>query len=281
MSDNAKDEPNRHFLLGTGLKLQDEFIFDENIIIRPIEFSPSLEELAKRSRSQVEYGFLCAFSGAISFELEAHGTNSKDAAARAWNAQWILVLLSIYGGCPVFSPFQTWASIQTSSETKIVASNCVGANLVNKHSRPFSKAELADCAQKFATFNRLTEDRGFQHAAAIAATNFIEPRKTTRIAAIWSGIEALLGMDKELTFKISLAVAKLLGNNRQDRAELLALTKKLYDMRSKCVHGSGLNDEKQDACLNGSLELLRKLLLHFIDRGKMITKSEMDELFVS
>jgi hypothetical protein len=104
--------------------------------------------------------------------------------------------------------------------------------------RAFSQEELQTCSEIFPKFSNLIHDERFAHAASIAANNFNEPRLSIRMAALWSGIEALLGFEQELRFRISFAVASLLESEHSKRQERFSAVKRLYDLRSKSVHGA-------------------------------------------
>jgi len=86
-----------------------------------------------------------------------------------------------------------------------------------------------------------------------------------------TALEALLGTDTEISFKLSFRVASLLAENDDKRSALLRLMKQFYDARSKVVHGvllSQKQQKKQDAMLNRVNELqsiVRPLLRAFIN----------------
>jgi hypothetical protein len=79
-------------------------------------------------------------------------------------------------------------------------------------------------------------------------------------------LEALLGTETEIAFKLAFRVAALLAPNDTERGELLKLMKEFYDTRSKLVHGAGLR-EKHRRCLAQVDELrslVRRLLRSFV-----------------
>jgi len=54
-----------------------------------------------------------------------------------------------------------------------------------------------------------------------------------------TALEALLGTETEISFKLAFRVATLLAESDAKPAELLELMKDFYDTRSKIVHGGG------------------------------------------
>ena len=91
-------ELHKHYWNGTGLTLEHEFQFADNIYLRPIKLNSQIHILEKRAQTQREYGFLCALADTISFELEVTASSAKEAAVQAWNNQYLFVLLSCYKG---------------------------------------------------------------------------------------------------------------------------------------------------------------------------------------
>ncbi len=59
-------------------------------------------------------------------------------------------------------------------------------------------------------------------------------------------LEALLGADSEIAFKLSFRVAALLASDDQQRGVLLKQMKEFYDTRSRIVHGGQLKSKHQE-----------------------------------
>ena len=81
-----------------------------------------------------------------------------------------------------------------------------------------------------------------------------------------TALEALLGTETEIAFKLAFRVAALLSPNDAERGRLLKLMKEFYDTRSKLIHGAGLK-EKHKRCLervDDLRSLVRPLLRSFV-----------------
>jgi hypothetical protein len=81
-----------------------------------------------------------------------------------------------------------------------------------------------------------------------------------------TALEALLGTETEIAFKLAFRVAALLASSDTERGRMLKMMKDFYDTRSKLAHGSGLR-EKHRHCLAQVDELrslLRRLLRSFV-----------------
>lgn len=78
-------------------------------------------------------------------------------------------------------------------------------------------------------------------------------------------MESLFGSKKETTFTVSSAMAKFLRSNKQERLDLKKEIGKLYDERSKIVHGASfpssiIIEAKRQRVIDLNIEALKKLL---------------------
>lgn len=109
---------------------------------------------------------------------------------------------------------------------------------------------------------------------AIDRLNLARRRRSTGDQAIDSGIclEALLGDDssQELTYKLRLRAALLLGKTLAERQEISESVASLYRLRSKVVHGRARRpqDHLQDAkCASRGLEICEQAVRAIILQG--------------
>ena len=126
-------------------------------------------------------------------------------------------------------------------------------------------------------FNYLAaKSEGFRFALSAAINWQYASAPRIAIAQLWSGIEALFGIDSEVVYRVSLQVASLLeerGVGRQDRFNKV---KKLYGVRSKAVHGEELSDDKLNKAMNESFDILNRLLLVNIEKGRPFTRDDFE-----
>ena len=84
-----------------------------------------------------------------------------------------------------------------------------------------------------------------------------------------TALEALLGADNEIAFKLSFRIASILADTNEERSGLLKLLKGFYDTRSKVIHGATLKDKHQ-AFLRRVDEfraIVKRLLVAFVRLG--------------
>lgn len=83
----------------------------------------------------------------------------------------------------------------------------------------------------------------------------------TRLLAFWTALEALLGADSEITYRISLRSALLLGKDRDQARGIFDHITELYRSRSKVVHGRLSKKLDVAATLRATEEHLRSVLV--------------------
>lgn len=134
---------------------------------------------------------------------------------------------------------------------------------------------INDNYEKFNSLASKSEGFRFALSSAVNWQYASEPRMA--IAQLWSGIEGLFGISSELVYRISLLIASLLeerGIARQDRFNQV---RKLYGARSKAVHGEELADDKLNKAMLESFDILNKLLLINIEKGRPFTSDDFEE----
>lgn len=87
-----------------------------------------------------------------------------------------------------------------------------------------------------------------------------------RLLDLITSLEALLGSETEIAFRLSFRVAALIAPDDQRRGELLKLVKGFYDTRSKIVHGGAIGKKHQDRLqdIETLAEIVRRLLRSFV-----------------
>jgi hypothetical protein len=101
------------------------------------------------------------------------------------------------------------------------------------------------------------------------------------IATSWAGLESLLGIDQELSYRIAMYLAVLLSDDPESRVEIRDRVKKLYGLRSKAVHGAGIKETVLVRTAEESWVLLRDVLMTMIDSDNDLpTPATLDRLLL-
>lgn len=134
---------------------------------------------------------------------------------------------------------------------------------------------INDNYEKFNYLAAISEGFRLALSAAVNWQYSSDPRMA--IAQLWSGIEALFGINSELVYRISLQVASLLEERGINRKERFNEVRKLYGARSKAVHGEQLSDDKLKKAMLESFAILNKLLLVNIEKGKPFSSDDFED----
>ncbi len=269
------------YTLGIGIKLAHDFELTDKITIRPYSIKYDHLQLMDHTLTKSEYGFICSLSDLVTFEMECKGNDAKSAAIQGWNSQWALVLLSVILRKPIYWPLSRMPATKARKEIYNLSNIFIGPSIFkDPYEIPSEKLDL--WKSKYPKFDKMMDNPRFSSAAAIACNHFHEPRLSIRIAAIWAGIESIIGLDQELRFRIALYISKLFGQSESEREKIFADTKKLYDGRSRCVHGSGFKTRAAEKKIyTESLELLCNLILKICQIGKMPKPKDIESIILS
>jgi hypothetical protein len=84
-----------------------------------------------------------------------------------------------------------------------------------------------------------------------------------------TALEALLGADNEIAFKLSFRVASILANTDEERRNLLRLLKDFYNTRSRVIHGANLQAKHQTLLqrVDELRDIVKRLVVAFIRLG--------------
>lgn len=105
-----------------------------------------------------------------------------------------------------------------------------------------------------------------------------------------TALEALMGGETEISFKLSFRVAGILAAGDAERSRLLRLVKDFYDTRSRLVHGDELSEKRQKLLqrVDELRAIVRALLRSFVafavaprdGYGKAFWKEQLDVTLV-
>ncbi|RYF59701.1 MAG: hypothetical protein EOO27_08410 [Comamonadaceae bacterium] len=129
----------------------------------------------------------------------------------------------------------------------------------------FDESDVQWVADNLIRVFELYKETRFQLAFdAAGAAPYVENQRVA-IAQMWSGIEAIFGVQQELSYRLGLYLAVLTEDGHVERSAVQAEVKSLYSKRSKAVHGVEMKDhELRDAAL-GSWRLLARAIIALVD----------------
>ena len=212
---------------------------------------------------------LMLFLPRVSSQLRISGANAKETAARAWNGLWDAILVGALAGCEVTCNLQSTVPVEDLSEaSKIHVTNHQLRGMGSWPPLMLTEGQLAWLQQHFLSARALMSDDNYRDAVHALASYKWHSLPRAQLAMLWAGIEGLFGVDSEITFKLSLGVAKFLGDNPVEQRLIFQSTKGLYKARSKAVHGGKIKSDSGNA-VSESARLLNRLLLKSAEIGRL------------
>lgn len=101
-------------------------------------------------------------------------------------------------------------------------------------------------------------------------------RDRMKAAQLWVGIEAIFEVQFEISYRLPLLAALMLEPRGDDCKQLRNHIKKLYNQRSKAIHGQEFKNAKEH--VHEVRQLLASLLTKIIEDGHLPSKHDFDDL---
>jgi hypothetical protein len=117
----------------------------------------------------------------------------------------------------------------------------------------------------------------FSIAVEAIFTSHQQRNERMAIINLWAGIESILDIHSELRFRIAAEIAAFLEPSGKTRIDLYNSIKKLYDFRSKAVHGATITASLISQHILLVRELLCRILLKCIEQKRIPTANEFEE----
>lgn len=274
----VSDGPGPVFIAGHGITLTSRFELSPGVFVEPTVPTFEMQEAADGSEHFTDYSAVVTGRDLADFSLRVESEiPGKAFAAKAWNALWDFHLLSLAAQSPVCSIF----SVTSGTPRIFTAANRNGIMRRIADVKKIS-AERLDWARRHKNaFDALIRAPVFSAAMRCYGNAHHLYDADMRIMLLWSGIEGLLSVDSELTRRIALYAALILGGTHQEKMRLFADLKRAYGVRSKAVHG-GTADRQilQDGYQQAS-HILVRLLARCVEIGRVPTPAELDALALS
>lgn len=265
------------FILLNGICVRSDIQLEEGLLLQPadtshIDFNCAISTCAEPD----DIAVVLAFLPRISSQFRIRTSSPRATAEKAWNSSWDAILLSAIFHTEIGFNIQSSDSameISSSSSLRAIHRHMSGFN----DSLPYTLTESDNdwIARHFASARTLLEDDRFQTAVQCLSTYHWHPNPRIKLAMIWAGIEGIFGASSEIRFRISLCMARFLyPDNEFERRKTYQIVKKLYDVRSKAVHGAKLKGDLQVASTD-SANLLNALIAKCIETRSLPLEEDL------
>jgi hypothetical protein len=260
-----------------------QFSEDNLAHFRPVIEPPGEVELARTLRDSSLFGAIGRYSHLISHELTISmqpppPTENGEAFSVGW---WLISALRVKTRAEFLVPVAanySWSVIAALADRQCEARLLEDVPQAPRLDEAITvcQADLDWAVSKVVTFAKMIEEPRFRLAVEALTTHPHLLNRRMMAAALWSGIESLIGARAELRYRIALCAAALLENRGPQRFERYTVIKKLYDVRSKAVHGSSISDSDLLRHIIETRKLLSDLIVHMVERGTVLSEAAIE-----
>lgn len=267
MATSSEDTNYHTYLYLHGLSLPRAVSLSNTVILHPVSVPPSADIALALSEDVDETAILLLFLPRTASELEIIGDGEESVVRGAWNALWDAMLLSAIFGVQVETNIQGECSANNVTKgSRLRVSNYYAHGLRSKV-RNLVEEECIWLEENFHIAQNLLHNDTFMNSVHCLASYHWHPHPRSRLALLWAGIEGLFSVTSELSFRLSLYIAKFLEpSDRAAAKKLFNEVKRLYGHRSTAVHGGDLK-AKDKAIVEQSALLLQRLIRQCIASG--------------
>ncbi len=301
-TENNNKVPSEYYILVWNMDMDEsEYILGESLLLRRIPLKISVFDLAAVGAVGFrEWAILEPMADNLTAEIvspqDAVRLPGYDALNKGWLASVLFVLRGFANHmCPAVSTY-SWSMVaghQKSTSKAFqeqlreegvqhaVYNRCRSlppfkGGLLDYHThiwvpksimtKTFTTSDAEWIKKNYSTFNKMaSESERFKFALEAAVDWRFAKEKRSAIARIWSGIESIFEINAELSFRIPLYASTIMADRGKERLKAFERVKKLYNIRSKAVHGAPIKDSELDIGIEGSFSLLRDLILKSVE----------------
>ncbi|MFC3801023.1 hypothetical protein [Cohnella sp. GCM10012308] len=250
--------------------------------IQKIIEPPGEVELASALERSDQVSLVGRYSRDLSYELfvKANEVYNERVFDIAW---WIITSLRIKANVDFIVPValnRSWSTIAAAPKKSVKTRVIEDYPKARRHSidSSISSDDISWTNNNYLNFAKLLSDTRFRTSIDSLTTHHLQHNTRMTIALLWSGIEAIFGVQSELRFRLSAQIASLLEARGRNRYELHQKIKKLYDFRSKAVHGSAITEDKIQEHIIEVRDLLSRIIIYFIECDRILSINEFEEL---
>lgn len=270
-------EENETFILLNGITVHTDIHLADNILLQPadtshLDFNSALSACLRPD----DIAVVAAFIPRVRSQFRISTDSPQETSIVAWNSSWDALLLSAIFQTEIGFNLQSDSAacdISAESTLRAIHRHMSGFNDVEPYTLTANDAEWI--SQHFNRARTLLKEDSFQTAIQCLATHHWHPNPRIKLAMIWAGIEGIFGASSEIRFKISLYMARFLfSDDEVERQNVFEMVKRLYNVRSKAVHGGRLKGDLPLAAKE-SANLLNKLLIKCIETGSLPREADL------
>jgi Apea-like HEPN len=255
------------YLYLNGLVVETSIRLGDHVELQPASCAPTPDSIIKTSASETDLAVATLFLRSVRAQIHVTANSPKELATIAWNTIWDAVLLSAFFNTEVVCNLQcdTPAS-EFGPQSHLEVTNYHLRGLSRDDPHKITEEEADWLARNMSYARSLLDQPSFQTSVHRLASFRWHSLPRVRLAILWAGIEGLFGVDSEITFRLSLYIARyLFPDDAAKRLETFNTIKRLYKQRSAAVHGSRI---KGDVAISvaKSATILQRLVRQCVEK---------------
>lgn len=250
-------------------------------IFRKVVEPPGEVELAGALRDGHLLASVSRYSHMITHELAIYPGERFDTKFVFNFSWWIISALRVRTLAELLVPVAantSWSVISAAADHSVDVKFVEDIPRAHRFGPPVvvTENDLLWVENNIIVFVELLEVQCFRFAVEALSTCSFQSSRRMSSALIWSGIESLFNIKGELKFRLATYIASLLEARGQARVDMYKKITKLYDFRSKAVHGDSVTDTDVSEHICLIRVILSRLLCKIVELGKVPSKLELE-----
>lgn len=269
---DCDESEDTQYIYSVGLIPESPISLGTSIAFEAVECVPSEDIVAVMTYGKggtlYDYGICSAFLWLTDSQIVVHEEDPRTLAIQTWNSLTPLFYLSALANADI-RPFaqSSVPANALSPEGRLHAIPLSGYGVPSSVVK-LSKEECAVLEKRVSEGMQMINDGLFHRAAQALWSYRWTAHPASQMAILWSGIESLLGVQTELSFRLSYEIALFLNLDQEEYKRI----KKLYNERSRAVHS---RSQVSSELLAASANLLKKLLVRCGELGELPNEDKL------
>ncbi len=245
---------------------------------------PGEVELARASKDRAIFGAVGRYSSGIKFELavQDEGNRLQPGLKLGWSIVSALRVRTCAEFVVVAASDHSWSTIAA------IDNQTCHIQLLEDYPRAHRFASIGAIQDQdlrwvgnhLIKFIDLLDSAAFRLAVdCICSYNHMASKRMSA-AMLWSGVEALFFIAAELRFRLAASIAASLEDRGPARINCYKRVKKLYDFRSRLVHGSAATETAISNHVIEVRKLLSLLLCRCTESGNIFDDATIEQLLL-
>lgn len=257
------------YLYVNGISCSHEISLRKDVTLIPVDSKINFDIVSKLIRNDIDFSVAVLSSATLSSQLKITSSDAEQLTVATWNAQWDCILLGTLFNCEVMSNLQCDKPVNEPEKATYMNVTNYAFRALLRECYNLSEADEEWLNSYYSVAMNLTDYDVYRTAVHAMASYRWHSMPRVQLAILWSGIESLFNVSTEVSFRVSLYIARFLAPHNDIKAnEIFKKVKKLYNVRSSAVHGNKMKEDIS-SFVDESAALLNQLILHCAEIGEL------------